>query len=159
MFLIYLILAILGGVSIVVARSVNSKLATHIGIFEGTLFNYITGLVTSIIVFIISGNLSAVKDIGNSNIPLWAYVGGLIGIMVVTLSSFVATKISVFYLTIIMFIGQIFTGVAVDYFREGNLSLSKILGGLIVAVGLGYNLIIDSKTLISENNDEKLEVS
>lgn len=159
MFLIYLILAILGGVSIVVARSVNSKLATHIGIFEGTLFNYITGLVTSIIVFIISGNLASVKDIGNSNIPLWAYVGGLIGIMVVTLSSFVATKISVFYLTIIMFIGQIFTGVAVDYFREGNLSLSKILGGLIVAVGLGYNLIIDSKTLISENNDEKLEVS
>lgn len=159
MFLIYLILAILGGVSIVVARSVNSKLATHIGIFEGTLFNYITGLVTSIIVFIISGNLASVKDIGNSNIPLWAYVGGLIGIMVVTLSSFVATKISVFYLTIIMFIGQIFTGVAVDYFREGNLSLSKILGGLIVAVGLGYNLIIDSKTVITENNDEKLEVS
>lgn len=159
MFLIYLILAILGGVSIVVARSVNSKLATHIGIFEGTLFNYITGLVTSIIVFIISGNLGSVKDIGNSNIPLWAYVGGLIGIMVVTLSSFVATKISVFYLTIIMFIGQIFTGVAVDYFREGNLSLSKILGGLIVAVGLGYNLIIDSKTVITENNDEKLEVS
>lgn len=159
MFLIYLILAILGGVSIVVARSVNSKLATHIGIFEGTLFNYITGLVTSIIVFIISGNLASVKDIGNSNIPLWAYVGGLIGIMVVTLSSFVATKISVFYLTIIMFIGQIFTGVAVDYFREGNLSLSKILGGLIVAVGLGYNLIIDSKTVIIESNDEKLEVS
>lgn len=159
MFLIYLILAILGGVSIVVARTINSKLATHIGIFEGTLFNYITGLLTSIIVFLISGNLSSIKDIGNSNIPLWAYVGGLIGIIVVTLSSFVATKISVFYLTIIMFIGQIFTGVLVDYFREGTLSLSKILGGLIVAAGLGYNLIIDSKISISEKDNKSLDLS
>lgn len=159
MFLIYLILAILGGVSIVVARTINSKLATHIGIFEGTLFNYITGLLTSILVFLVIGDLAAIKDIGNSNIPLWAYIGGLIGIMVVTLSSFVATKISVFYLTIIMFIGQIFTGVLVDYFREGNLSLSKILGGLIVAAGLGYNLIIDSKIDTSEKGNKSLEVS
>lgn len=159
MYLIYLILAILGGVSIVVARTINSNLATHIGIFQGTFFNYITGLLTSTIVFTISGSLLAVKDLGNSNIPIWAYVGGLIGIMVVTLSSLVATKISVFYLTIIMFIGQIFTGVLVDYFKEGNLSLSKILGGLIVAVGLGYNLFIDSKATISDKDVSLTEAS
>lgn len=159
MYLIYLILAILGGVSIVVARTINSKLATHIGIFEGTLFNYVTGLLTSLVVFIISGNLSSIKDLGSSNIPYWAYIGGLIGIVVVTLSSFVATKISVFYLTIIMFIGQIFTGVLVDYFKEGNLSLSKILGGVIVAIGLGYNLFIDSKTTVSDEDNKSLDLS
>ncbi len=49
MLYIYFFISILAGVSIVVARIINSNLAEKIGIFQGTFFNYITGLLFSFI--------------------------------------------------------------------------------------------------------------
>ena len=42
--MLYICIAILAGVSIVVARIINANLAKEIGNWEGTFFNYITGL-------------------------------------------------------------------------------------------------------------------
>ncbi|MDR4190907.1 EamA-like transporter family protein, partial [Bacillus pseudomycoides] len=42
--MLYICIAILAGISIVVARIINANLAAEIGIFQGTFVNYITGL-------------------------------------------------------------------------------------------------------------------
>ena len=42
--MLYITIAILAGVSIVVARIINANLAKEIGNWEGTFFKYITGL-------------------------------------------------------------------------------------------------------------------
>ncbi|WP_035796514.1 DMT family transporter [Clostridium akagii] len=137
----FIFISILSGASIVLARILNSKLAELIGIMQGTFFNYVTGLFLSFI-FLLFSNESLLA-INLHPIPIWAYLGGVTGILVITLSSYITPKISAFYLTLIIFIGQIFTGIIIDYFTLNNLSIGKILGGLLVLAGLIFNLIVD----------------
>lgn len=147
--MIYILAAIASGVSIVIARIINSNLACEIGTFEGTFYNYIVGLLFSIIFLFISSesfNLSY-KILGS--IPYWTFLGGLIGVIVVAASNIVTPKISSFYLTLITFIGQLFTGMIIDYYNLNLISKGKIIGGLLVVAGLTYNLFIDEVKLKS----------
>lgn len=81
------------------------------------------------------------------SVPFWAFLGGLLGVIVVSISNLVTPKISSFYLTLIIFVGQLFTGIIFDYFSQGLISIGKIIGGLLVILGLSYNLIVDKKLL------------
>ncbi len=45
--MLYMIIAICAGISITVARLINSNLADRIGIFQGTFYNYAIGLIVS----------------------------------------------------------------------------------------------------------------
>ncbi|HDR7380765.1 TPA: DMT family transporter, partial [Bacillus toyonensis] len=54
--MLYITIAILAGVSIVVARIINANLAKEIGNWEGTFFNYITGLFFSALFLIFSSD-------------------------------------------------------------------------------------------------------
>jgi len=77
------------------------------------------------------------------SVPLWAYLGGLTGVLVIVLSSYLTPKISAFYFTLLMFLGQLFVGIIIDYFTLNILPIGKIVGGFSVLVGLNYNLLID----------------
>lgn len=145
MILFYFLSAILAGVSIVVARIINANLATKIGLFQSTFFNYVTGLLSSIILFLFSSELLKVVSIDFRNIPFWAYLGGVVSVAVVVLSSYITPKISVFYQTLFVFIGQILIGIIVDYIVLDQLSIGKALGGLFVLFGLTFNLMVDMK--------------
>ena len=62
--MIFIFLSILTGVIIVVSRILNTKLSEKIGLLESSYFNYLTGAVTSIILFLFVGesfNLSSLK--------------------------------------------------------------------------------------------------
>jgi bacterial/archaeal transporter family-2 protein len=145
--MIYILAALAAGVSIVLARIINSNLANKIGTFEGTFLNYVIGLLFSIIFFFFSSetfNLSS-KTLGT--IPFWTFLGGLVGVIVVAASNLVTPKISSFYLTLIIFVGQLFTGMIIDYLNLNLISNGKIIGGLLVISGLAYNLIVDKKQL------------
>jgi len=139
----YIFISILVGISVVVARIINSNLAKRIGIFQGTFFNYVTGLFFSFIFLLLSNEALTISSIKMNSIPLWAYLGGLSGILVIVLSNYITPKISAFYLTLLMFIGQIFVGIIIDYFTLDKLSIGKIIGGLLVLIGLTYNSLID----------------
>jgi len=141
----YIIIAILSGISIVIARIINSNLAKRIGIIQGTFYNYVTGLTLSLIFLFFSHEILNISVISMKSLPLWAYLGGVTGVLVVVLSSYITPKISAFYLTLLMFIGQIFVGIIIDYFTLNILSIGKVIGGLLVLIGLSYNLLIDYK--------------
>lgn len=143
--LLIVIIAIAAGITNVIARNINSILANKIGLLCGTFFNYITGLILSTIFLLLSGEFLKLSSVSLKSVPFWAYLGGLVGVIVVALSNLVVVKISAFYLTLIMFIGQLFTGMLIDYFTLGLISTGKIIGGLLVVSGLTYNMIIDKK--------------
>lgn len=142
--MINVLLAVLAGASIVVARIINANLANRIGLFQGTFFNYIVGLALSFLFLLISKESMFLSSSQLSSIPSIAYLGGIVGVMVVGMSSFINHKISAFYLTLIIFIGQLFSGIIIDYYTLGTLSLGKIIGGTLVVLGLLYNLNVDS---------------
>ena len=138
--MIYILVAILAGVSVVVSRSINSNLAIKIGLFQGTFFNYIVGLLFSVLFLLFNKENN---NINFSAIPLWAYLGGLVGVVVVVLSSYITPKMSAFYLTLFIFVGQLITGILIDYFNLSTLSIGKVIGGILVLIGLIYNLNLD----------------
>lgn len=147
MILFYFLMAILAGVSIVVARIINANLANRIGLFQGTVFNYLTGVLFSLIFLLFSKEMLSLGNIDWESIPIWAYLGGVVSIAVVVLSSYVTPKISVFYQTLFVFIGQLFVGIIVDFVVLNQLSIGKVIGGILVLVGLTLNLMLDTKRL------------
>lgn len=148
--MMYALIPIIAGITTVIARIINSNLADKIGIMEGTLINYIVGLFFSIIFLFLSSDLFKFSYKTMGVVPFWAYLGGLVGVIVVAMSNFITPKISSFYQTLIVFIGQLFTGIAIDYFAVNSVSIGKILGGLLVVLGLTYNLVIDKRQDKSE---------
>jgi len=143
--IIAIVVAIAAGACIVIARNINSILAEKKGLLTSTFFNYVTGFSLSVI-FLLMSSESIKQSYGLfGTVPLWAYLGGLLGVAVVAISNIVTSKISAFYMSLIIFVGQLFTGIIIDYFALGILSLGKVLGGLLVVAGLIYNLYVDRK--------------
>ena len=141
--MIYLSMGFLAGICVVISRIVNANLSKRIGIFESTFFNYVTGLSLSFVFLLFSGQGTSLLRFHEASIPWWAYLGGLVGVLVVSLSSYITPKISNFYLTLFIFAGQLFTSMLIDYFTLNLLSIGKIIGGVLVLAGLIYNLTVD----------------
>lgn len=142
----YLTIAFLSGVTIVLARVINYALADKIGIFQGTFFNYVLGLLGSVILLLFSGETFKLFEISSYQGSWWAYTGGLVGVGVIALSSYLSSKISAFYLTLLLFVGQLFVGILLDYLAIGYFSTIKLFGSVLVIIGLSYNLFVDKNT-------------
>ncbi|MDR5585898.1 MULTISPECIES: DMT family transporter [Clostridium] len=139
--MIYILMSILAGVIIVVSRILNTKLSKEIGLIESSYFNYFTGSITSILFFFIMREKFVFTSL--NTVPFYAYLGGLLGVAIVVLNSVVTPKMSAFYVTLLIFVAQLFTGIALDWLISRQFPLSKIIGGLIVVAGLAYNMHLD----------------
>lgn len=153
MVIIAIIISVLAGVAIVFTRIFNSKMAEKMGLFQGALMNYIAGLIVSVLITLITSEYLIISHEQFMSIPLWAYLGGILGIGIVVLSSYLTHKVSVFYLTLLIFIGQLITGVLIDYFVTQEIPIGKSIGGLLVIGGFLYNLKVDYQ----ENQIEELK--
>lgn len=142
-----IIVGILAGVSIVIARIINSNLGDEIGIWQSTFFNYAVGLIFSIVVLLISNERFNLLSFDFTLVPKYAYLGGIVSIGLISLSSFATPKTSALYLTLIIFIGQLFTGILLDYFTLHILSIGKIIGGILILLGLAINSTIDKRAM------------
>lgn len=74
---------------------------------------------------------------------IWIYLGGVISIFVVVLSNITVTKISSFYMTLLLFIGQVFTGIFFDILLTHSFSKKNLIGCIFVATGLALNMWMD----------------
>lgn len=146
--MLYIILAVLGGCITIVSMIINSHLAKKIGVFQGTLMNYIVGLLSTILLFAIVGNSLSFSLDSFGKIPFWAFLGGIVGVMVVASSNIIIPKIPIIYTSLLIFVGQLFTGILIDYLRIGFVSKGKIIGGLLILIGLIYNSNVDKKELV-----------
>lgn len=141
--MIYIAIAFATGSMVVLSMVINSKLAARIGVFSGTLVNYTVGLL-GITVFLLLKDRGIKVEMGIfETIPLWAYFGGAVGVLVVSLSNVVIPKIPTIYSSILIFIGQISMGMLIDYFLLDIISPGKLLGSGLILVGLLYNFNID----------------
>lgn len=146
--------AVLAGASIVISRIINANLGDKIGVFQSTFFNYVVGFTLSLIILLFTNELTSIPSLQLNKVPFLGYLGGFLGVMVVSLSSFVAPKISAFYMTLFCFVGQLFVGIVLDYITFETLSFGKIIGGVLVFAGLAFNLNIDKKAAEVENKTQ-----
>lgn len=144
--MLYILIAILSGITIVISRIVNANLADKMGLFQSTFYNFLTGLLFSSLILFFANENFDLQAITSTSVPFYAYIGGIIGIFSISLSNYVTPKISAFYMTLLIFIGQIGIGIFIDYVVSNEVSIGKIIGGILVAIGLSYNLSIDKKS-------------
>ena len=149
--MIYLILAIIGGCLTTMSMVVNASLGKKMGAFQATFINYVGGIILSgILLFALRIPLN-INTLGD--IPFYAFLGGALGVIGVTSFNFIIPKIPTIYTTLLTFIGQIFAGAIIDFIRFNYLSKGKIIGGIIIIIGMLYNSNIDKKQI----GDEKYE--
>lgn len=136
--------AILSGVTIVLARMCNSRLAHSCGAPYSSLMNYITGLAGSLIAFFLTGAVvqSPFPAPGGS---FTMYIGGALGLVNIYLLNKITHRLPATQLTLLIFVGQLFSSLLLDYFAINSFSMGTLLGGLIVLAGLAVNIWGDSR--------------
>ena len=131
------------GVTIVISRTLNARLSELTSVRISTFYNYLVGLTLSIPVLLLLGRSESPLTEFAFSPALYIYSGGILGVCVVLLSNITVVKIPAFYLTLFIFIGQVFSGVVIDAVISRELSYRNLIGGILVAIGLSINLLLD----------------
>jgi len=144
--IVAVLLSFLTGVTVLLNRTFNAKLSDVSNVRISTFFNYFVGLLFSLpIFFIFATGEASFLSFRPAN-DWFLYIGGFIGVFVIMLNNIVALKIPAFYLTLLIFIGQVFTGILIDALLAGAFSLPIFLGGLFISAGLCANLLSDRRS-------------
>ncbi|MCL2373095.1 MAG: DMT family transporter [Defluviitaleaceae bacterium] len=141
-----MVVSFAAGVTIVTSRTLNARLSAATNVRTSTFYNYVVGLFCAILAFLLLGRGEiAFVEVLPLSASWYMYFGGMLGVCVVLLLNVTVVKISAFYLTLLIFIGQIFSGVLVDAFLDGEVSIRIIVGGVLVGLGMCANLIVDNR--------------
>ena len=143
--LIPVILSLLTGITVVTSRCVNAELAEKTSVWTSTWYNFMTGLVTCGVIWVIAVFFKESTFKIELEPNVWMYSGALIGVTAVTLLNIITKKMSAFILTLIMFVGQLFTGLVIDLLQGQSFTMTYILGGILTMFGLCFNLWMDHK--------------
>lgn len=141
------LLAFLSGFSIVISRQINAELAQYCNPYTASFYNFLTGLLTAIVAYIIYISFNTVSPLIQpiTRADLWIFLGGIIALIVVVLSNVVVIKISSFAMTILTFGGQILTGLLIDYLMVGSVEWRNFFGVCFAIVGLSSNLWLNRR--------------
>ena len=148
--------AILAGAMVVLSMVMNSQLARGVGIFQGVFINFAAGLLTSLPVYFVCSfyELEALGAMSYAA-PWYAFLGAFYAIAIVAACNVVIPKIPVVYSAVLIFLGQIVTGLVLDALTAGFFDPYKAIGALLITVGLFLNTKIDAE--IDVETDAKPE--
>lgn len=149
-------LAVLGGILTTLSMVINSSLGKRIGVLQSTLINYIVGLIFSLLALIFIGNNIKFSEIQFERLPIYIFLGGVIGVIVVYSSNIIIPRIPVVFSALLLFLGQVLAGIVIDFFMSGSLSYYKLIGAVIVILGILYNSKIDAtdKGKVTKSREE-----
>ncbi len=128
-----ILLATITGGLVITNTSIAARLALKTDSHYSLFINYIFGLIGAILIVL---TLHNGLNTSFSTLPLWAFSGGLIGVIVILVSNHVLPQIRAFEMTILVFSGQIIMGYLIDTIRGTLLSPKQIIGLILVMVGL-----------------------
>ncbi|MEI8093326.1 MAG: DMT family transporter [Spirochaetales bacterium] len=127
------VLATLAGGLVVLSMTLNSALGERIGVLRAAAVNYIVGLVGALSLLLVLGGGDFDKL---ATVPWWAWTGGVLGVAVVAGSNLVFPLIPVVLAVVLVTLGQLATGLALDVARTGSAKPLPLVGATLVLVGL-----------------------
>lgn len=137
-------LSFIAGIFIVLSRTCNARLAEEIGILAGSLINHLVGLPLCILLLLIFQWNPMGANFTLSSSP-WIYFGGVFGVVTVLLFNLLVPKVAAFPLTLLSFVGQLFTSMVLDLILLHTYDASTFLAGLFIASGLGINMFLEHR--------------
>lgn len=145
-----LTLSFVGGVTVVLSRTVNAGLSERIGAMQGSFVNHIVGLPVTMGALFLWGRNDPIFTGFSFSSNGWIYFGGVLGVLVVLLFNITVPKTPAFRLTLLSFIGQVFAGIALDLITKQGYTEATFFGGLLVAAGIASNILIEQTYLHRE---------
>ena len=143
-----LTVAFLNGCACVVSKMINYRCTKVLGTYNGSLVNYVVASVLSLILLAVSSHFHL--DLYTAaHTPWWMYLGGAFGIVAFIISMITLSHLKVMESTILLLVGQLTAGILFDTFAFHNINGKKILGILIVAIGIIWDEKVSSQTKAS----------
>jgi transporter family-2 protein len=99
------------GVCLAFQAPINAALCTHVGRWESSLISFCVGTAALVLLVLLlgDGNLR-----GARNATWWQFLGGLIGVVVVTATAFAVPKIGAAGMLVAFVLGQALGALAID---------------------------------------------
>ncbi len=141
--ILYILLAIFGGVLVVISRQVNGRLSLSTSAMESSFWNHIVGLGFVSLLALVFGGLFAGDPMGA---PWWAYFGGWLGVIFIAASSWAVTRIGAAQTAMLIIAGQMISGVLLDVIMgaPGN-PFARIAGVALILAGMWITRSAKSK--------------
>ncbi len=133
---ISLILAFASGVTIVLSRMITAHLGAYVGTLRSALANYAIGFGGALLLFLLRGAVIRTVQTPASPTRIVDFSGGLLGVMTVLLCIILVPKLPSYVLTLLIFLGQLSSGITLDFLRLGSLPHGKIIGCILITIGL-----------------------
>ncbi len=140
-FLILLALGIGLGASVTSQSGVNAQLRARLNSpLQAALISFLVGTVALVII-----NLAHSRDWPSlralSNIPVWAWCGGLLGAFNITAAVILAPRLGALSLTVTVVCGQLLTSLLLDHygllgFPRYPVSGNRLFGAILLVLGL-----------------------
>ena len=130
--MIAVLLSLGAGVSTVLSRTVNARLAKKAGALAGSFYNHLIGLPCCIVICLL---LTDFQTAAFTMPAPWMLCGGMMGVLVVMLCNHILQKLPALRLTLLSFLGEIFTGFVIDLVRRQEISGGLLWGSILCAVG------------------------
>lgn len=138
-----IVLAFASGITTVISRSINGRLAKHTGSMSGSFINHLVGLPLALLVALLMPGNDISLVLQQPSPQWWIYLGGIAGVFLVFVLNVTVMKLSSLRLSLLSFVGQVFLSVLLDLLLESTFSRITLYGGLIVAAGVGLNMLIE----------------
>ncbi len=131
------------GVGLVVLRTISASLAEYSGAVGGSLINHAVGLpFAAVLLFVIGGSELAALPESLAAAPAWAYLGGIAGMLIIVITNVVLRRISAFQVSLLLFVGQVFSSAVIDFLMGADFSGRTFCGGVLIAAGILSNTLL-----------------
>lgn len=137
-------LALGSGVAIVISRTINAEYGKHTSPIGSAFFNYIMALTGAVVTALVAAWAGKGLPSDPVTAPWWAYMGGVVSVSFVLLSNITVPRLPSLQATLLVFVGQVFTGIFIDLCTKEGFSPKTFWGGVLVAAGVAANMAIDS---------------
>lgn len=131
------------GITVVLARTVNSRLSDRVGALQGSFYNHIVGLPLTVALFLLFGGSEPFYTAYALPGQWWAFTGGCFGVVTVLLFNITVPRVRMLDLTFLSFVGEVFTGIVIDLILKQGFSSATFWGGVMVAAGLMTGFLIE----------------
>jgi bacterial/archaeal transporter family-2 protein len=146
MLVFHLLLAILCGSIATLSRLVNSALASFVGTLSGSFINHVVGTFFAGLLLCIGLGQGSLQFTG---IPLYFFIGGILGVFAVTFNNYAIPFIGVASMTILMLFAQLLSSSFIDHFgllgaQIVPLTFLKLIG--LCMLFMGAFLVVRGKS-------------
>ncbi len=137
------------GLAMATQTAVNSQLRQYLNSpIQAAFFSFLVGTIClAIMMLVMMWNGSALKPTLSqlNEIPVWLWVGGLLGVYAITASIYTAPKLGFLTFTGLVLFGQVIMSMLLDHFgligvEKNPVNWQRLLGAILIAIGIIFTL-------------------